>query len=135
MKLYIYKHCPFSVRVRYVARMHNIQLEVINIAYDDKTTTDLIGTKQVPLLIKDNGEVMAESQNIIAYFLELATSSKTGQPSQQVLDWQKIAFLQLQKVACPSCSNMDLPEFVTLSAQQAWCAKKETDALNFDALL
>ncbi len=90
MKLYIYEHCPFSARVRYVAGMLNIQLDVINIAYDDdKTTTDLIGTKQVPLLIKDNGEAMAESLDIIAYFLELATSSETSQPSQAVLDWQK----------------------------------------------
>ncbi len=94
MKLYIYEHCPFSARVRYVAGMLNIQLDVINITYDDdKTTTDLIGTKQVPLLIKDNDDVMAESLEIIAYFLELATSSETSQPSQPVLDWQKIAFL------------------------------------------
>ena len=35
MKLYIYEHCPFSARVRYVAGMLNIQLDVINIAYDD----------------------------------------------------------------------------------------------------
>lgn len=136
MKLYIYEHCPFSARVRYVAGMLNIQLDVINIAYDDdKTTTDLIGTKQVPLLIKDNGEAMAESLDIIAYFLELATSSETSQPSQQALDWQKIAFLPLQKVGYPRWSNMDLPEFATQSAQLAWRAKKETEALNFDALL
>jgi glutaredoxin 2 len=95
-----------SARVRYVAGMLNIQLDVINIAYDDdKNTTDLIGTKQVPLLIKDNGEAMAESLNIIAYFLELATSSETSQPSQPVLDWQKVAFLPLQKVGYPRWSK------------------------------
>ncbi|MBF4426913.1 glutathione S-transferase N-terminal domain-containing protein, partial [Vibrio anguillarum] len=85
MKLYIYEHCPFSARVRYVAGMLNIPLDVINIAYDDdKTTTDLIGTKQVPLLIKDNDEVLAESLDIIVIFLELARSTETSQPSQQV---------------------------------------------------
>ncbi|MFA0520008.1 GrxB family glutaredoxin, partial [Vibrio sp. 10N.222.55.E8] len=136
MKLYIYEHCPFSARHRYVAGMLNIQIDVINIAYDDdKTMTDLIGTKQVPLLIKDNGEVLAESLDIIAYFLELTNSSETNQPSQSVLDWQKIAFLPLQKVGYPRWSNMDLPEFTTPSAQQAWRAKKESDTLNFDALL
>lgn len=76
MKLYIYEHCPFSARVRFVAGMLNIQLDVINIAYDDEsTTTNIIGAKQVPLLIKDDGEAMAESLDIINYFLELAPSS------------------------------------------------------------
>ncbi|EKO3385181.1 GrxB family glutaredoxin [Vibrio fluvialis] len=136
MKLYIYEHCPFSARVRYVAGMLNIPLEIINLAYDDDTTTnDLIGAKQVPLLIKHNGEVMAESLDIIAYFIELAQSSESHQPSESVLDWQKIAFLPLQKVGYPRWSNMSFPEFATQSAQLAWRAKKETEALNFDALL
>lgn len=136
MKLYIYEHCPFSARVRYLAGMLNIQLDVINIAYDDdKTTTALIGAKQVPLLIKDNGEAMAESLDIMAYFLELAQSTETSQPSSQVLDWQRSAFLPLQKVGYPRWSKMDLAEFETQSAQQAWQAKKETDALHFATLL
>ncbi|EKO3371181.1 GrxB family glutaredoxin [Vibrio fluvialis] len=136
MKLYIYEHCPFCARVRYVAGMLNIPLEIINLAYDDDTTTnDLIGAKQVPLLIKHNGEVMAESLDIIAYFIELAQSSESHQPSESVLDWQKIAFLPLQKVGYPRWSNMVFPEFATQSAQLAWRAKKETEALNFDALL
>ena len=78
MKLYIYEHCPFSARVRYVAGMLNIPLTVTCIAYDDdKTTNALIGTKQVPFLIKDDGEALAESLDIIQYFIELAQSSKT----------------------------------------------------------
>lgn len=98
MKLYIYEHCPFSARVRFVAGMLNIQLDVINIAYDDEsTTTNIIGAKQVPLLIKDDGEAMAESLDIINYFLELASSNESSQPSTPVLDWQKQAFLPLQK--------------------------------------
>ncbi|WP_228013710.1 glutaredoxin 2, partial [Vibrio sp. OPT46] len=136
MKLYIYEHCPFSARVRFVAGMLNIQLDVINIAYDDEsTTTNLIGAKQVPLLIKDDGEAMAESLDIINYFLELASSSENSQPSTPVLDWQKQAFLPLQKVGYPRWSNMTLPEFVTETAKQAWRAKKETEALNFEALI
>lgn len=136
MKLYIYEHCPFSARVRYVAGLLNIQLDVINLAYDDNTTTtDLIGTKQVPLLVKDSREVMAESLDIIAYFLKLAESGETNQPSQPVLDWQNIAFRPLQKVGYPRWSTMNLPEFTTASARHAWRVKKETDALNFDALL
>ncbi|EGR0098634.1 GrxB family glutaredoxin [Vibrio vulnificus] len=136
MKLYIYQHCPFCARVRYVAGMLNIPLEIINLAYDDDTTTnDLIGAKQVPLLLKNDGQALAESLDIIAYFIKLAQSSECHQPSESVLDWQRSAFLPLQKIGYPRWSNMDLPEFATQSAQQAWRTKKETDALNFDALL
>ncbi|ELV8642270.1 GrxB family glutaredoxin [Vibrio vulnificus] len=136
MKLYIYQHCPFCARVRYVAGMLNIPLEIINLAYDDDTTTnDLIGAKQVPLLLKNDGQALAESLDIIAYFIELAQSSESHQPSESVLDWQRSAFLPLQKIGYPRWSNMDLPEFATQSARQAWRMKKETGALNFDALL
>ncbi|MGD6735457.1 GrxB family glutaredoxin [Photobacterium leiognathi subsp. mandapamensis] len=136
MKLYIYEHCPFSARVRYVAGMLNIPLTVTCIAYDDdKTTNALIGTKQVPLLIKDDGEALAESLDIIQYFIELAQSSETIEISKAVFDWQKNAFLPLQKIGYPRWSNMALPEFETVSARQAWRVKKESDELNFDALL
>ncbi|WP_060988453.1 GrxB family glutaredoxin [Photobacterium leiognathi] len=136
MKLYIYEHCPFSARVRYVAGILNIPLTVTCIAYDDdKTTNALIGTKQIPLLIKDDGEALAESLDIIQYFIELAHSSETIEISKAVFDWQKNAFLPLQKIGYPRWSNMALPEFETVSARQAWRAKKESNELNFDALL
>lgn len=136
MKLYIYEHCPFSARVRYVAGMLNIPLTLIYLDYDDdKTTNELIGAKQVPLLIKDNGEALAESLDIIQYFIELAQSSETIEISKVVFDWQKKAFLPLQKIGYPRWPNMALPEFETVSSREAWRAKKESDELNFDALL
>lgn len=100
MKLYIYEHCPFSARVRYVAGMLNIPLDVIILDYDDdKTTNEIIGSKQVPLLIKESGEAMAESLDIIQFLLESVNSSETAQPAQTTLDWQRSAFLPLQKSA------------------------------------
>ncbi len=84
MKLYIYEHCPFSARVRFVAGMLNIQLDVINIAYDDEsTTTNLIGAKQVPLLIKDDGEAMAESLDIINTSLNWHLPAKKANPQHR----------------------------------------------------
>ena len=89
----------------------------------------------MPLLIKDDGEALAESLDIIQYFIELAQSSETIEISTSVFDWQKAAFLPLQKIGYPRWSNMALPEFETVSARQAWRAKKESDELNFDVLL
>ncbi len=36
MKLYIYDHCPFSARVRYVAGMLNLSLDIVTLDYDDE---------------------------------------------------------------------------------------------------
>ncbi|MDO6544585.1 glutaredoxin 2 [Photobacterium sanguinicancri] len=136
MKLYIYEHCPFSARVRFVAGMLNLPLDVVTIAYDDdKTTTDIVGSKQVPVLVKDDGTAIAESLDIIDHFLSIADSIQTNIPSEAILEWQRRAFLPLQKIGYPRWSSMDLAEFTTASSQRAWRSKKETEALNFDALL
>ncbi|OAN10884.1 glutaredoxin [Photobacterium jeanii] len=136
MKLYIYEHCPFSARVRYVAGMLNLSVDVITIDYDDDTTTtDIIGSKQVPVLVKNNGEALAESLDIIHYFLAQAKSTETHQPSPAVLEWQREAFKPLQKIGYPRWSSMHLAEFATESAKKAWRSKKETEELNFDVLL
>lgn len=136
MKLYIYEHCPFCARVRYVAGMLNIPLDIVAIDYDDdQTTTELVGSKQVPVLVKDDGTAMVESLDIIKYFLELANENESYQPSEAVLAWQKSAFLPVQKIGYPRWAEMDLPEFNKQSAKDAWRAKKETEALNFDQLL
>lgn len=136
MKLYIYEHCPFSARVRFVAGMLNLSIDLVTIDYDDdKTTTDIIGSKQVPVLVTGDGEAIAESLDIINHFLNLADSVETNVPSDVVLEWQRSAFLPLQKVGYPRWSSMDLKEFITESSKKAWRSKKETEALNFDALL
>ena len=136
MKLYIYEHCPFSARVRYVAGMLNLAVDVITIDYDDsRTTAEIIGRKQVPLLVKGDGEAIADSLDIINHFFKLADLVETSVPSESVLDWQGCAFLPLQKVGYPRWSTMDLQEFTTDSSKKAWRSNKETEALNFDALL
>nr|AKN36592.1 Glutaredoxin 2 [Vibrio splendidus] len=98
MTLYIYEHCPFCARVRYVAAVLNIPLNVVIVAYDDDTTTvDLIGAKQVPVLRKEDGECVAESLDIIDYLIELAGSSDHRKPSLAALKWQQAAFFASTK--------------------------------------
>ena len=62
MTLYIYEHCPFCARVRYVAAVLNIPLNVVIVAYDsDTTTVDLIGAKQLPVLRTEERDWGTES--------------------------------------------------------------------------
>tara|TARA_R110001632_G_scaffold82802_3_gene183620 strand:- start:2447 stop:2749 length:303 start_codon:yes stop_codon:yes gene_type:complete len=99
MKMYIYEHCPFCARVRYVARMLDIQLEEIIVNYSDNTTIyRLIGKKVVPTLIKEDGTPMTESGDIIHYFIEL---KKSKTPQNNTLEWQTRAFPLLQYIGYP----------------------------------
>ncbi|WP_213864886.1 GrxB family glutaredoxin [Vibrio crassostreae] len=136
MKLYIYEHCPFCARVRYVAGMLNINPDLVVVGYDDeKTTVDIIGKKQVPILVKGDGGVISESLNIIEYFLNLSDSINKRIPSESITEWQKQSFGVLQKIGYPRWPQMGLEEFVSDSAKALWRAKKETEELNFDQLV
>ena len=136
MKLYTYSHCPFCARVSYIAGKLNIKLEEVVIDCDDiETPTSLIGKKMVPILQKDDGSIMAESNDIIRYFLQLKDTNESTEPSENSIEWQSDAFLPLQKIGYPRWSSLNLSEFSTESSRVAWKDKKQTTELNFAQLL
>ena len=66
MKLYHYPHCPFCQRVRLALGAKKIAYESIIPSYADaKTPTQLVGKKILPIVVFDDGEVLAESVDII----------------------------------------------------------------------
>ena len=137
LTLYIYEHCPFCARVRYVAGLLQIPFQEKVLAYDDvDTPTRLVGKKAVPILQKENGEAMAESMDIIHYFLNLRIPAAPELSlSEDVANWQTEAFPLLQKVGYPRWSSLGLGEFLTLSSRETWQKNKETDVLNFERLM
>ncbi len=76
MKL-IFDHCPFCARVAYIAQSLGPNIEHISVDYDDaQSLIDLIGKKMVPVLQKDDGSIMAESLDIITYFMDMKSSDE-----------------------------------------------------------
>ena len=81
MKIYLYHHCPFCIKVRLVADLSKLDYEMIFLANDDeKSHIDRIGSKQVPFLEKDDGSFIKESDEICNYIaklqnFEIATSA------------------------------------------------------------
>ena len=135
MKLYIYEHCPFCARTRYVGRMLGIEFEEVMLTYEDEATpVALVGKKIVPILEKDDGSIMPESADIIAYFLSLKGQTFT-QALPTTLDWQSATFPFNQKLGYPRMHYLPLGEFLTPESRVAWQAKKESATLNFEQLL
>ncbi|REG79554.1 glutaredoxin 2 [Marinomonas pollencensis] len=135
MKLYIYQHCPFCARVRYVAATLGIRLEEIIVDYSDNTSINqIIGKKIVPLLIKENGEPMTESNDIIQYLMSLQATTYTA-PLAGTADWQSRAFPLLQAIGYPRWAELDLGEFQSPASKALWKDKKQTPELNFERLI
>ncbi|MEZ8319474.1 glutaredoxin 2 [Vibrio splendidus] len=136
MKLYIYEHCPFCARVAYVANALklNVEYQVVDYA-DAQTLIDLIGQKMVPVLEKADGSVMAESMDIIAYFIEQAGIDAVAAPLEDTIAFQRETFSLIQKIGYPRWTKLNLKEFATEASIAAWQAKKETAELNFVRLL
>ncbi|MDO6445426.1 glutaredoxin 2 [Colwellia sp. 1_MG-2023] len=136
MKLYIYKHCPFCARVRFIARQLKIEIEEVVIEFDDSATPiDLIGKRSVPILVADDETVMAESLDIIAHFKSLAGISVPQKPELSTLEWQSAAFPLIQQIGYPRWHLLGLEEFKTYSSRLFWKERKQTPELKFDNLL
>lgn len=136
MKLFTYQHCPFCARVLYVARRLQIPLEEVVVSYDDAATLEqLVGKKMVPVLVKDDGSVMAESLDIIEYFIQSSGESHRHQPSETALAIQSQIFPLLQRIGYPRWTQLPLAEFATEASRNAWQKRKETPELNFADLL
>ena len=73
MKLYIYDHCPFSMRPRLIAGIKNItiDIEIVRVA-DLETVPNMIGKNIRPVLEKDDGTYMAESMDLAIYLDQLS---------------------------------------------------------------
>ncbi|WP_333918193.1 glutaredoxin 2 [Vibrio crassostreae] len=136
MKLYIYDHCPFCARVAYIAQSLGLDIELVSVDYDDaQTLIDLIGKKMVPVLQKVDGSIMAESLDIIAYFMDLKSSDEQRVPSEQAALFQSRAFPLTQQIGRPRWWNLDLAEYRSAGSKEAWRASKETEDFNFEELL
>jgi len=136
MKLYIYEHCPFCARVRFVGRELGLAFEEVIVRYDDDATLiNLVGKRAVPLLVKNDGQVMAESNDIIDYFFSLAGSTATSNALESTLAWQSEGFPLLQRIGYPRWYTLNLGEFSHDESRKLWVARKQTQALNFDELM
>lgn len=136
MKLFIYQHCPFCARVAYVANTLKLELEYQVVDYADaQTLVDLTGQKQVPVLQKEDGSVMAESLDIMAYFFAQVGQEVKITAANETLDFQRESLPLLQKIGYPRWPALGLKEFATSKSIDAWQKKKQTADLNFAQLL
>lgn len=67
--------------------------------------------------------------------MDLKSSDEQRVPSEQVTAFQTRAFPLTQQIGRPRWWNLDLAEYRSAGAKEAWRASKETEGFNFEELL
>ncbi|VFP87687.1 glutaredoxin 2 [Candidatus Erwinia haradaeae] len=136
MKLYIYEHCPFCIRVRMIFGIKNIPVDLIVLMNNDEYTPKyMIGKKIVPILMKQDGSYMSESLDIISYIDSLDNKSCIiGIPRLSVTTWFQNVNSYVYKLLMPYLSTPLFSEFSTLEARKYFINKKESTYGKFSDL-
>ncbi len=84
MRLYMFEHCSLCFRVRMTAALKRLHLQEIVVLDDDSDTmTGLVGKRVIPILVKDDGQAMLESMDMVAYVDGLGDRVLTGPQAQR----------------------------------------------------
>ena len=126
MILYIYDHCPYCVKARMIFGFKNQKVKIKTLLNDDeKTPTDMIGVKMVPILEYEAGKFMPESMDIVD-FIDKKHPPQKVEPSEdsKLLNWISQNNGLNYKLAMPRWVQSPLEEFQTASARD-YFEKKE----------
>ncbi|MED7818986.1 MULTISPECIES: glutaredoxin 2 [unclassified Francisella] len=139
MKIYLYHHCPFCIKVRLVADLSKLNYEIIFLANDDeKAHIDRIGSKQVPFLEKNDGSFIKESDEICKYIAKLQ-NFKIDESTIDSIVKEYVADLapHYRRVVYPRIPHHPANEcdFPTQSAKDYFINKKSQYIGNMDSLL
>lgn len=138
MKLYVYDHCPYCVKARMIFGFKNLPVELITLDNDDeKTPTDLIGRKMVPILV-DGLYVMPESMDIVRY-IDRKYDDKNllfDGIYSELEDWLTQLGEYIYKLAMPrwvkSCKSGFMEEFSSDGSREYFTKKKTLYIGDFD---
>lgn len=130
--LYIYDHCPFCTRVRYLLGVKKVKAELRWLLSDDVATgTRLIGKKAVPIWAPnadaDGGPYIPESLDICRlvdgdakYGPTAAFREASGRTD--IAEWFKKNAVPIKRLQFPRLVAAHLPEYSTQDARAAYMA-------------
>jgi glutaredoxin 2 len=136
VKLYMFEHCYLCFRVRMTAALARKRLEEVVVLEDDTDTmVALAGRRVVPILLRDDGQPMLESMDIVRYIDHLGEPVLTGPERPEIGLWAE----QIAPKAAPLTQSryplLGLPEFGSAAARAHYRARKRSTLGDLDALL
>jgi glutaredoxin 2 len=117
MRLYMFEHCSLCFRVRMMAALKRLHLQETAVLDDDTDTmVGLVGKRQIPILLKDDGEPMLESMNMVQHVDSRGDPILTGPERSEVAVWADNVTKKTAPLTMPRYPLLGLPEFATIAA-------------------
>jgi glutaredoxin 2 len=125
VRLYLFEHCSLCFRVRMIAALKHLHLQETVVLEDDSDTMiKLVGKRMVPILIKDDGEPMLESMDMVHYVESKAGRVLTGPERKAIATWADRIPPKLSPLTWPRYPLLGLPEFATVAALDHYNLRK-----------
>jgi glutaredoxin 2 len=125
MKLYLFEHCSLCFRVRMMAALKRMPLQEIVVRDDDSDTmVGLVGKRQIPILVKDDGQPMLESMAMVKYIEGLGPPVLVGPERPEIAQWADQVVAKSAPLTMPRYPLLGLPEFATPAALAHYTARK-----------
>jgi glutaredoxin 2 len=125
MRLYMFEHCSLCFRVRMIAALKRLHLqETVVLDDDSETMIGLVGKRVIPILIKDDGQPMLESMDMVKYVDNLGGRILTGPQRSEVAAWAEKVVTKTAPLTMPRYPLLGLPEFNTIAALDHYNLRK-----------
>jgi glutaredoxin 2 len=125
MRLYMFEHCSLCFRVRMIAALKGLNLQETVVLDDDSDTmVELVGKRVIPILVKDDGEPMLESMDMVAHIDGFGERILTGPERREIAVWAENVVAKTAPLTMPRYPLLDLPEFGTVAALDHYHVRK-----------
>ena len=125
MKLYMFEHCSLCFRVRMAAALKKLHLQEVVVLDDDTDTmVGLVGKRVIPILVKDDGQPMLESMDMVKYVDGHGDPILTGPERSEIAAWAEQIVPETSPLTMPRYPLLGLPEFATVAALDHYNLRK-----------
>ncbi len=135
MSLYLFEHCSLCFRVRMAAALKRRHLQETIVLDDDSATMiGLVGRRVIPILVKDDGQPMLESMDMVEHIDGLGDPILTGPQRQDIGAWAESTVTKTAPLTMPRYPLLGLPEFATVAAHDHYVVRKRKTFGDFTEL-
>jgi glutaredoxin 2 len=125
MKIYMFEHCSLCFRVRMTAALKQLHLQEVVVLDDDtETMIGLVGKRVIPILVKDDGQPMLESMDMVRYIDAHGDAILIGKERAEIAAWADQFVSKTAPLTMPRYPLLGLPEFGTVAALDHYNLRK-----------
>jgi glutaredoxin 2 len=121
----MFEHCSLCFRVRMIAALKRLHLQETVVLDDDSDTMiGVVGKRVIPILVKDDGQPMLESMDMVYYVDGIGGSILTGPQRPELANWAQEVIAKTAPLTMPRYPLLGLPEFSTAAALDHYNLRK-----------